>query len=195
MYGYSDSSTANVSSRFSRAKSCTRPLWTQSHRPYRNGWQLVCWTAVPVEARMCARKSGDSTWPATSRRLRSFQAGSMLRNIAGVSVFASYQPTPPCPDHGSRHRPTGTRGARANHVQALVGGAQSRPPGLGHLLRAVGSGLDHEPFGVHEDVALGVPHLLGAVEAALLPAQPGGLCRLVVHHPRTRFRIVAKVLP
>ena len=55
---------------------------------------MVCWTAVPVEARMCARNSGDSTWLATSRRLRSFQAGSMLRKTAGVSVLAPYQPTP-----------------------------------------------------------------------------------------------------
>src|SRR5215207_7324397 len=43
---------------------------------------------------MCARKSGDSTWPATSRRLRSFQAGSTLRKMAGAWAFASYQPTP-----------------------------------------------------------------------------------------------------
>jgi hypothetical protein len=59
----------------------------------------------------------------------------------------------------------------------------------------VDPGLDHEPFGVHEDVALAAPHLLAAVEAALLPAHPGGLRRLAVHDPRTRFGIAAKVLP
>ena len=33
---------------------------------------------------MWAKNSGDSTWEATSRRLRSFQAGSMLWKTAGV---------------------------------------------------------------------------------------------------------------
>src|SRR5215207_6246719 len=92
MYGYNESSTASASSRLTRPKSFTNPLWTHSQRPWRKGWQLVCWTAVPVEARMCARKMGDSTWLATSRRLRSFHAGSMLWKTAGVWVFAPYQP-------------------------------------------------------------------------------------------------------
>src|SRR4029450_5785452 len=52
-----------------------RPLWTHSQRPWRNGWQLVCWTAVPVEARMWARNSGEETWPARSGGLRGRQGG------------------------------------------------------------------------------------------------------------------------
>ena len=31
------------------------PLCIQSQRPWRKGWQLVCWTGVPVVARMCAK--------------------------------------------------------------------------------------------------------------------------------------------
>src|SRR5215217_4140063 len=34
---------------------------------------------------MCAKTSGETTWPASSRRLRSFQAGSMLWKTPGVS--------------------------------------------------------------------------------------------------------------
>ena len=94
MYGYSDSSTASARSRFTRAEVVHEAVVDPEPLPWRNGWQLVCWTAVPVEARMWARKRGDSTWPATSRRLRSFQAGSMLRKRAGVSVSWPYQPTP-----------------------------------------------------------------------------------------------------
>src|SRR5215210_9072086 len=43
---------------------------------------------------MWARKSGDSTWEASSLRLRSFQAGSMEWKTAGVSVSGTYQPRP-----------------------------------------------------------------------------------------------------
>ena len=56
-----------------------RPLCIQSQRPWRNGWVFVSWIAVPVDARMCARKSGEVTAAASSRRLRSFQAGCVLR--------------------------------------------------------------------------------------------------------------------
>src|SRR5215218_3078027 len=94
MEAYSDSSTARASSRFRRGNSRTRPLWTHSQRPWRKGWQFVCWTAVPVEARMWARNNGELTWPATSRRLRSCHAGSMLLKTAGVSASEPYQPTP-----------------------------------------------------------------------------------------------------
>jgi site-specific DNA recombinase len=62
-------------------------------------------------------------------------------------------------------------------------------------LRAVYPRLDHEPFGVHEDVALPAPNLLAAVKAPLLAAHPGGLGRLAVHDPRARFGISAEPLP
>ena len=65
----------------------------QSHLPCRNGWQFVSWIAVPVEARMCAKTSGEEMWPAMSRRLRSFQAGSVPWKTPGVSG-APYQPMP-----------------------------------------------------------------------------------------------------
>ena len=55
------------------------PLCTNSQRPCRNGWQLVCWTGVPVVARMWARNSGDSTCEASSRRFASLHAGVTLR--------------------------------------------------------------------------------------------------------------------
>ena len=54
------------------------PLCIQSQRPWRKGWQLVCWTAVPVVARMWAKTRPAAAWAESSRRLRSFQAGSML---------------------------------------------------------------------------------------------------------------------
>jgi hypothetical protein len=50
-----------------------------SQRPWRNGCVFVSCTAVPVEARTCAKKSGDETCAASSWRLRSFQAGCTLR--------------------------------------------------------------------------------------------------------------------
>ena len=40
---------------------------------------FVSWIAVPVEARMCEKKSGDVMLDASSLRLRSFQAGWVLR--------------------------------------------------------------------------------------------------------------------
>jgi hypothetical protein len=52
---YSDGSTASDRSRLTCGKPRISPLWTHSQRPRRNGWPLVCWTAVPVEARMWAR--------------------------------------------------------------------------------------------------------------------------------------------
>ena len=74
-------------------KPSMKPLCIHSQRPCRNGWQLVCCTGEPVEARMCAKTSGDEMWPESSCRLRSFQAGSMLRKTPGVSC-SPYQPTP-----------------------------------------------------------------------------------------------------
>ena len=55
------------------------PLWTNSHLPWRNGWQFVCWTGDPIAARTCARNSGDSMCPASSRRFASDHAGATLR--------------------------------------------------------------------------------------------------------------------
>jgi len=59
-------------------KSRINPLCIHSQEPCRNGWQLVCWTAPPVEARMWANTTGDTRWRDSSLRLRSFQAGSVL---------------------------------------------------------------------------------------------------------------------
>ena len=42
-----------------RSRGCA-PLCIQSQRPCRNGCVFVSWIAVPVEARTCAKKSGDS---------------------------------------------------------------------------------------------------------------------------------------
>jgi hypothetical protein len=42
---------------------------------------------------MCAKTSPELSWRASSRRLRSFQAGSMLRKTPGVS-WSPYQPSP-----------------------------------------------------------------------------------------------------
>ena len=74
-------------------KPSTKPLCMKSQRPLRNGWQFVCCTGEPVEARMCAKTSGEAMCPDNSRRLRSFQAGSMLRKTPGFSC-SPYQPTP-----------------------------------------------------------------------------------------------------
>src|SRR3954447_18852053 len=81
------------------------PLCTQSHRPYRKGWQFVCCTAVPVLARMWAMKRPEDVERASSRRLTSFQAGptprkrtgTPLPRVAGTPGAADstpYQPTP-----------------------------------------------------------------------------------------------------
>ena len=56
-----------------------RPLCIQRRFPCRNGWVFVSWIAVPVDARMWARKSGDEIPAASSLRFRSFQAGCVLR--------------------------------------------------------------------------------------------------------------------
>ena len=42
------------------------PLCANNHEPLRKGWQLVCWTGVPVEARMCATTAA----PRCARRAR-----------------------------------------------------------------------------------------------------------------------------
>ena len=54
------------------------PLCIHSQRPWRNGWQFVCCTAEPVEARMWAKTRPADAWAESSWRLRSFQAGSAL---------------------------------------------------------------------------------------------------------------------
>jgi hypothetical protein len=59
----------------------------------------------------------------------------------------------------------------------------------------VDPGLDHEPFGVHEDVALAPAHLLAAVEAPLLAAYPGRLYRLAVHYPCAGLGLASELLP
>ena len=53
--GNSDSSTASTRSRLTAANPSMNPLCMNSHRPCRNGWQLVCWTADPIAARMYAK--------------------------------------------------------------------------------------------------------------------------------------------
>ena len=78
MWGNSAGSTSSVRSRLTEAKSAIAPLCIQSQRPCRKGWQLVCWTGVPVVARMCANTRPADAWPEISRRLRSLQAGSVL---------------------------------------------------------------------------------------------------------------------
>ena len=70
-------------SRLTAWKSLMRPLCMNSQRPWRNGWQFVRWTAVPLDARMWARNSGDVTCAASSRRFASFHAGSISRNSGG----------------------------------------------------------------------------------------------------------------
>ena len=47
MSANSSGSTASISSRRIAWKPSIKPLWTNSQRPWRNGWQLVCCTAVP----------------------------------------------------------------------------------------------------------------------------------------------------
>ena len=91
--GYKPGATAKARSRFTAANSRMTPLCIHNHRPCRKGWQFVCWIAVPVEARMWAKTSGDSRWHDRSFRFRSLQAGSTLRKSAGVSAVP-YQPIP-----------------------------------------------------------------------------------------------------
>src|SRR4051794_11038773 len=74
-------------------KPLSTPLWTISQFLWRNGWQLVSWIDVPEVARTWARNSCDSTWAASSRRLRSPHAGATLWYIPGPSP-APYQPIP-----------------------------------------------------------------------------------------------------
>ena len=83
------------------SKSRIAPLCMNSQFLYRKGWQFVCWTGLPVDARTCAKTSGDSMCRESSCRLRSFQAGSMLWKIPGSSP-TPYQPIPkPSPFVGS----------------------------------------------------------------------------------------------
>jgi hypothetical protein len=69
------------------------PLCIHNQLPWRNGWQLVCWTADPVVARMWAKTRREVARIDSSRRLRSFQAGSVLVKTPGRSV-RPYHPTP-----------------------------------------------------------------------------------------------------
>ena len=91
-------------SRFTTGHSRIAPLCIQSQRPWRNGWQFVCWIAVPVEARMCANTSGETRCCARSFEFLSFQAGSTLleehpasrgrRTTRSRSRHRSSSPTP-----------------------------------------------------------------------------------------------------
>ena len=89
----SEGSTASWSSRFTSWNCAIDPLCIHSQRPWRNGWQFVHCTGVPVAALMWAKTTPERTWPASSRRFLSFQAGSTLLNSAGASP-SPYQPTP-----------------------------------------------------------------------------------------------------
>ena len=60
---------------------------------------------VPVEARMWAKMSGEEMWAAMSRRLRSFQAGSVPWNTPGVSALAVPADAEPVAVRGRRAEP------------------------------------------------------------------------------------------
>src|SRR3954453_22396033 len=63
----------------------------------RKGWQLVCWIGGPAAALTWLKNNGDSTAWVSSRRFRSFHAGSMLwKNRGAVPGGASlgYHPNP-----------------------------------------------------------------------------------------------------
>jgi hypothetical protein len=91
--GYRLGSTARTSSRLTRENSPMSPLCIQSQLPNRNGWQFVSCTGDPDDARMCANTRPELRCEASSRRLRSFHAGSTEWKVPGVSA-APYQPTP-----------------------------------------------------------------------------------------------------
>ena len=76
------------------------PLCTNSQRPWRNGWQLVCCTGEPIAARTWARNSGDSMCaPARAGWCPTRRARRCGRRPAGL---APYQPRPnPSPLVGS----------------------------------------------------------------------------------------------
>ena len=76
-------------------KPASDPLCIHNHCPYRNGWQLLRCTGVPLEARTCANSRGVRICVATSRRFSSFQAGWVLLNTTGVAPLPlPYQPMP-----------------------------------------------------------------------------------------------------
>src|SRR5271154_7421423 len=76
-----------------------------SQRSWRNGWQFVCWTELPIAARIGAKKFDELMWSAISCRFLSFHAGSVLWKTPGVGG-APYQPTPkPSPFVGSAPSP------------------------------------------------------------------------------------------
>ena len=81
--GNSAGSTAISRSRRTSPKSASDPLCIHSQRPWRNGWQLLRCTGVPLEARTCANSSGVRMCAAISRRFSSFQAGWVPLNSAG----------------------------------------------------------------------------------------------------------------
>ena len=92
----------STTSRLMRWKSFTKPLWTKSVPPCRNGWQLDCCTGDPIAARTCAMKAPDSSVWAISRRFSSFHAGSVERYRDGSPASGANQPRPnPSPFTGS----------------------------------------------------------------------------------------------
>jgi len=61
-------------------------------------------------------------------------------------------------------------------------------------LGAVEAGFDHQPLGIHEDVALRAANLLAAVEAPLLAADARGLHRLRIHDAGAGLGVPTKLL-
>ena len=82
----------DASSRFTRWKSRTRPLWTRP-AAVTEGVAVGLLDGGAGGGSDVGEERRNWTWPATSRRLRSFQAGSMLWKTA-VSVSGPCQPTP-----------------------------------------------------------------------------------------------------
>jgi hypothetical protein len=64
---------------------------------------------------------------------------------------------------------------------------------LVYYLGAVYLSLEHEAFGVHQEVSLTAFNLLATIVTPLLSAHPGGLGRLGVHYPSAGFRIALEL--
>ena len=129
---------------FTSWKLADTPLCIHSQRPWRNGWQFVCCTGDPVEARMCAKTSGDSTCAASSRRFRSFHAGS----IEWKAPASRRRRTSRCRSRrrSSSRRPSSSAGsgrsasASACRAAPRAGRAIPSTPASGTSVREGGSG-------------------------------------------------------